>query len=102
MVNASPLIKTKLDHYFDNDWKLNVSYTNTRDAGKALAAVSGKAVNPVTLAGPVWRASYNVYSTSQDLIDSNLSGSFDAFGREQPSDNRRPARTGPAAGSAAG
>ncbi|WP_167062559.1 TonB-dependent receptor [Pantoea sp. Ap-967] len=82
MDNISQEIFTKLDHYFDNDWKLNVSYTNTRDAGKALAAVSGNAVNPSTLAGPVWRASYNVYSTSQDLIDSNLSGSFDAFGRE--------------------
>ncbi|WP_219735897.1 MULTISPECIES: TonB-dependent receptor [unclassified Pseudomonas] len=82
MDNISQEIFTKLDHYFDNDWKLNVSYTNTRDAGKALAAVSGNAVNPVTLAGPVWRASYNVYSTSQDLLDSNLSGSFDAFGRE--------------------
>ncbi|MBK5003201.1 TonB-dependent siderophore receptor [Pseudomonas sp. S31] len=82
MDNISQEIFTKLDHYFDNDWKLNVSYTNTRDAGEALAAVSGNAVNPVTMAGPVWRASYNVYSTSQDLIDSNLSGSFDAFGRE--------------------
>jgi len=82
MDNISQEIFTKVDHYFDNDWKLNVSYTNTRDAGEALAAVSGNAVNPVTLAGPVWRASYNVYSTSQDLIDSNLSGSFDAFGRE--------------------
>lgn len=82
MDNISQEIFTKLDHYFDNDWKLNVSYTNTRDAGKALAAVPGNAVNPVTLTGPVWRASYNVYSTSQDLIDSNLSGSFDAFGRE--------------------
>ncbi|MFF7062483.1 TonB-dependent siderophore receptor [Pseudomonas sp. NPDC008258] len=82
MDNISQEIFTKVDHYFDNDWKLNVSYTNTRDAGKALAAVSGNAVNPVTMTGPVWRASYNVYSTSQDLIDSNLSGSFDAFGRE--------------------
>lgn len=82
MDNISQEIFTKLDHYFDNDWKLNVSYTNTRDAGKALAAVTGNAVNPVTLAGPVWRASYNVYSTSQDLVDSNLSGKFDAFGRE--------------------
>ena len=82
MDNISQEIFTKVDHYFDNDWKLNVSYTNTRDAGEALAAVSGNAVNPVTLAGPVWRASYNVYSTSQDLIDSNLSGHFDAFGRE--------------------
>ncbi|MBA1200984.1 TonB-dependent siderophore receptor [Pseudomonas capeferrum] len=82
MDNTSQEIFTKLDHYFDNDWKLNVSYTNTRDAGKALAAVTGNAVNPVTLAGPVWRASYNVYSTSQDLLDTNLSGHFDAFGRE--------------------
>ena len=82
MDNISQEIFTKVDHYFDNDWKLNVSYTNTRDAGKALAAVSGNAVNPVTMSGPVWRASYNVYSTSQDLIDSNLSGSFNAFGRE--------------------
>jgi len=82
MDNISQEIFTKLDHYFDNDWKLNVSYTNTRDAGKALAAVSGIALSPVTQTGPVWRASYNVYSTSQDLVDSNLSGSFDAFGRE--------------------
>lgn len=82
MDNISQEIFTKLDHYFDNDWKLNVSYTNTRDAGKALAAVPVNAVNPVTQAGPIWRASYNVYSTSQDLIDSNLSGSFDAFGHE--------------------
>jgi outer membrane receptor for ferric coprogen and ferric-rhodotorulic acid len=81
MDNTSQEIFTKLDHYFDNDWKLNVSYTNTRDSGKALAAVTGNAVNPVTLTGPVWRASYNVYSTNQDLVDSNLSGSFDAFGR---------------------
>ncbi|MDE1165518.1 MAG: TonB-dependent siderophore receptor [Pseudomonas sp.] len=82
MDNISQEIFTKVDHYFDNDWKLNVSYTNTRDSGRALAAVSGNAVNPVTLAGPVWRASYNVYSTEQDLVDSNLSGKFEAFGRE--------------------
>ncbi|WP_263142770.1 TonB-dependent receptor [Pseudomonas sp. RIT-PI-AD] len=80
--NTAQEVFAKVDHYFDNDWKLNVSYTNTHDAGSSLAAVTGNAVNPVTLAGPVWRGSVNRYWTNQNLVDSNLSGSFDAFGYE--------------------
>jgi len=79
---TSQEIFAKVDHYFDNDWKLNVSYTNTHDSGSSLAAVTGNAVNPVTLAGPVWRGSFNRFWTNENLADSNLSGNFDAFGRE--------------------
>lgn len=80
--DTSQEIFTKLDHYFTNDWKLNVTYTNTRDGAKSLSGVTGNAVNPVTLTGPVTRGSVNRYWSKQNLLDSNLSGSFDAFGRQ--------------------
>ncbi|WAH58135.1 TonB-dependent receptor [Pseudomonas silvicola] len=75
-------IFTKLDHYFNNGWKANLSYTNTHDSGTALAAVTTGALNPTTMTGPVRNGSYNRYWTSQNLFDTNLSGSFDAFGHE--------------------
>lgn len=80
--DTSQEIFTKLDHYFDNDWKLNITYTNTRDGAKSLSGVTGNAVNPVTLAGPVTRGSVNRYWSKQSLLDSNVSGSFEAFGRQ--------------------
>lgn len=79
---VSQEIFTKLDHYFDNGWKANLSYTNTHDAGTSLAAVTTGALNPVTMTGPVRNGSLNRFWTDQNLFDTNLSGSFDAFGRE--------------------
>lgn len=78
---TSQEIFSKIDHYFDNGWKLNVSYTGTHDDSKALSGVTVNAVNPVTLTGPVRRGSYNSAWSEQNLWDSNLSGTFDAFGR---------------------
>ncbi|MFJ4346498.1 TonB-dependent siderophore receptor [Pseudomonas sp. NPDC089401] len=79
---VSQEIFTKWDHYFDNGWKANLTYTNTHDAGEALSAVTTRALDPVTLTGPIGRGSINRFWTNQNLFDTNLSGSFEAYGRE--------------------
>lgn len=80
--NTSQEIFAKVDHYFANDWKLNVAYTTTHDDSEGVSAVTVNALNPVTLVGPTRNGSYNKSWSDQNLLDTNLSGHVEAFGRE--------------------
>jgi outer-membrane receptor for ferric coprogen and ferric-rhodotorulic acid len=73
----------KLDHEFSDDWKANVTYTRTQDAGIRKGAFTVGAVNPATGTGPIWLGSTTDYHSNQALLDVNLAGTFDWFGRQQ-------------------
>lgn len=72
----------QLAHRFDNHWQLkfNASHTQT-DQNRLWSSLSG-AVNPQTLAGPLWRGGALDSSNTQDVVDLNLSGPFSALGRK--------------------
>ncbi|MHA6194530.1 TonB-dependent siderophore receptor [Pseudomonas wadenswilerensis] len=73
----------KVDHDFSDDWKVNLTYTQTQDGGLQKRAFSVGGVNPVTGAGPARFGSVARYRSDQQLWDVNLAGKFDLFGREQ-------------------
>ncbi|MEE1925329.1 TonB-dependent siderophore receptor [Pseudomonas sp. 148P] len=70
----------KIDHDFNDDWKGNVTYTQTLDSGFGKSAFNFGAVHPVTLDGPAWNGNVNQYRSDQKLWDANLAGTFAAFG----------------------
>ncbi|MDH0730013.1 TonB-dependent receptor [Pseudomonas sichuanensis] len=70
----------KLDHRFNDDWKLNLSYTNIWDLGLFKTASTLNAVNPATGRGVTWYGTLSRQENEQDLYDANLSGHFQAFG----------------------
>lgn len=69
----------KIDHDFNEDWKANITYTQTLDSGFGKSAFNFGAVNPVTLDGPAWSGNVNQYRSDQKLWDVNLAGKFQAF-----------------------
>ncbi len=69
----------KIDHDFNDDWKANITYTQTLDSGFGKSAFNFGAVNPVTLDGPAWSGNVNQYRSDQKLWDANLAGNFEAF-----------------------
>lgn len=75
-------IFAKVDHELNDDWKLNVSYTQTLDSGFSKAAFSFGAVDPVTLTGPKTGGTSNQYRSDQKLLDVNLAGKFVYAGLE--------------------
>lgn len=75
-------IFAKVDHELNDDWKLNVSYTQTLDSGFSKAAFSFGAVDPVTLTGPKTGGTNNQYRSDQKLLDVNLAGKFVYAGLE--------------------
>ncbi|MDN6873341.1 TonB-dependent siderophore receptor [Pseudomonas citronellolis] len=71
----------KVEHSFDENWKVNSSFTRSRyDTEQDMGAVSGP-VNPDTLEGATFQRIVRNYSIDQDLFDANLQGAFSAFGR---------------------
>ncbi|WZJ98480.1 TonB-dependent siderophore receptor [Pseudomonas sp. LPD2] len=69
----------KVDHKFNDDWKANVTYTQTLDSGFGKSAFNFGSVNPVTLDGPAWSGNVNQYRSDQKLWDANIAGKFQAF-----------------------
>lgn len=72
----------KIDHEISEDWKINLSYTQTQDVGMKKGAFAVGAVNPVSGLGPMWLGSNSRYRSDQYLWDLNLSGKFNLLGRE--------------------
>lgn len=72
----------KLDHRLDDDWKLNLSYTNIYDTIATNNATTLNSVNPVTGAGVTRYGTYNTQWSEQNLWDANLSGDFSLLGLE--------------------
>lgn len=71
----------KLDHRFNDDWKINGSLTRARyDSRQDMGQVSDP-INPDTLAGAIYQRVIRRYDNDQDLFDLNLQGAFAAFGR---------------------
>ncbi|MBV6290190.1 TonB-dependent siderophore receptor [Pseudomonas aegrilactucae] len=72
----------KIDHDFNDDWKVNVTYTQTRDSGliKSSAVMGG--ADLVDKSGPFWYGSVNRYLSEQHLFDVNVAGKFEAFDRQ--------------------
>ena len=70
----------KVDHRFNDDWKLNLSYTNTWDLGLFKTATTLNAVDPVTNSGATWYGTSTRQENEQHLYDGNVSGHFQAFG----------------------
>ncbi|MCY1283356.1 Fe(3+)-pyochelin receptor [compost metagenome] len=72
----------KLDHYFDDTWKLNASYTYSYDSSDTEGIIPYGSVDETTGIGPYWWGSYVSSWSKQSVFDLNLSGKFDALGRE--------------------
>ncbi|MHC6226526.1 TonB-dependent siderophore receptor [Pseudomonas sp. X10] len=76
-------IFAKLDHDFSDDWKVNLSYTQTQDVGLQKRAFNVGSLNPVTNTGPTRFGTVARYKSDQQLTDMNLAGKFDMLGHEQ-------------------
>lgn len=72
----------KVDHELSDDWKLNVSYTQTQDSGLQKRAFNVGSVNPVTGTGATRYGSVARYRSDQQLADVNLAGKFNLFDRQ--------------------
>jgi len=70
----------KVDHRINDDWKLNLSYTNIWDLGLFKTASTLNAVDPSTGTGATWYGTLSRQENQQHLYDANLSGHFEAFG----------------------
>lgn len=71
----------KLDHHFNEDWKLNTSYTYSYNTATTEGVIPYGSVDENTNNGPYWWGSYVSSWSQQSVFDVNLSGAFDAFGR---------------------
>ncbi|MFJ4375399.1 TonB-dependent siderophore receptor [Pseudomonas japonica] len=71
----------KVDHYFNDDWKLNTSYTYSYNHSTTEGVIPYGSVDETTNNGPYWWGSYVSSWSKQSVFDINLSGGFDAFGR---------------------
>ncbi|MEG0859772.1 MAG: TonB-dependent siderophore receptor [Pseudomonas sp.] len=74
-------IFAKIDHNLSEDWKVNLTYTQTKDTGLSKVSFVNGAVDPADFAGPQWGGTTSTYSSEQKLWDLNLSGNFDLFGQ---------------------
>lgn len=70
----------KIDHEFNDDWKVNATYTKTLESGLSKSAFAANGLNPVTLKGTIWNGNTTAYRSEQGSADINLAGKFDAFG----------------------
>ncbi|MNJ10777.1 Fe(3+)-pyochelin receptor precursor [compost metagenome] len=70
----------KYDHRFNDDWKLNLSYTNIWDVSWFKTASTLNAVSPTTGTGVTWYGTQSRQENEQHLYDVNLAGDFQAFG----------------------
>ncbi|MDD2056462.1 TonB-dependent siderophore receptor [Pseudomonas sp. GD03860] len=70
----------KVEHAFNDNWKINTSYTkskfdSTQDIGEVKSSVTPNVTN-----GTIFSRFIRGYSIEQDLFDTNVSGKFNAFG----------------------
>lgn len=72
----------KLDHQFNESWKLNTSYTYSYNGSTTEGIIPYGSVDETTNTGPYWWGSYASMWSKQSVFDVNLSGYFDAFGRQ--------------------
>lgn len=72
----------KLDHRLSDNWKLNTSYTYSYNEGTTEGVIPYGSVDENTNTGPYWWGSYVSSWSEQSVFDANLSGTFDAFGRQ--------------------
>ncbi|WP_337058998.1 TonB-dependent siderophore receptor [Pseudomonas sp. USHLN015] len=72
----------KIDHYLSEFWKLNTSYTYTYNKSDTEGIIPYGSVDETTNIGPYWWGSYVSSWSKQSVFDTNLSGTFDAFGRQ--------------------
>ncbi|AIR88248.1 TonB-dependent siderophore receptor [Pseudomonas cremoricolorata] len=78
--HASNEVFVKLDHYFNDNWKLNTTLTHVFDSVESQGAfIYGERVGNT---GPQWYGSYQRATSDQTVVDMNLSGHFEFLGRE--------------------
>ncbi|WP_374980655.1 TonB-dependent siderophore receptor [Pseudomonas solani] len=70
----------KLDQRLNDDWKLNLSYTNIFDTIETNNATTLGSVNPVTGAGVTRYGTWVTQWSQQNLWDANVSGNFSLLG----------------------
>jgi outer membrane receptor for ferric coprogen and ferric-rhodotorulic acid len=71
----------KIDHKFNDDWKMNISYTDLWDVGYFKSATAnGVGVNRATGGGLNWRSNVSRQENQQRMWDTNLAGTFEMFG----------------------
>ncbi len=71
----------KIDHNFNDDWKMNISYTDLWDVGYFKSATAnGVGVDKATGGGLTWRSNVSRQETQQRMWDTNLAGTFEMFG----------------------
>lgn len=74
-------IFAKVDHYLNDDWKLNISYTDIWDNGYfKTATTNGVGINPATGTGLSWFGTSVKQENQQRMWDANLSGTFELLG----------------------
>lgn len=71
----------KLDHRFNEDWRLNASYTHSFNTADTEGVIPYGSVDETTNTGTYWWGSYVSSWSKQSVFDVNLAGSFEAFGR---------------------
>ncbi|MHA6197285.1 TonB-dependent siderophore receptor [Pseudomonas wadenswilerensis] len=71
----------KIDHRFNDDWKVNSSFTRIRYSSEQDMGEVSNPVNPDTNSGATFQRVVRNFDNDQDLFDANLQGSFEAFGR---------------------
>lgn len=62
-------------------WTLRANATQARQAGDNTDAFAFGGIDPVTGTGARWQNGFTEFTNRQNLLDVNLSGAFDAFGR---------------------
>jgi outer membrane receptor for ferric coprogen and ferric-rhodotorulic acid len=71
----------KIDHRFNEDWKINISYTDLWDEGYFKSATAnGVGVNQATGSGLTWRSNVSKQENQQRLWDTNVAGTFELLG----------------------
>lgn len=71
----------KLTWRLADRWTLRVNATHTKQQSSGMNAFGYGAVDPVTLQGHTWGGTPQKSMNKQTLLDLNLSGAFDLFGR---------------------
>lgn len=72
----------KLQQQLNEDWKFNTSYTKTKyDTTQNQGQIEGP-IDPTVVAGGTYQRFIRDYSNDQDLLDTNVQGKFNAFGRQ--------------------
>jgi outer membrane receptor for ferric coprogen and ferric-rhodotorulic acid len=63
----------KIDHRFNDDWKINISYTDLCDVGYFKSATAnGVGVNQATGGGLSWRSNVSKQGNQQRMWDANV------------------------------